>query len=80
MYRSLTQEEWEQEEHKAKHSPFMVSLHQKLGPHAEMRDLVELGVGGTPQCDSYEYELKYAEMIPMLDEELEVIPNWGTSM
>ena len=45
MYWALTQEEWQ--ECKAKCSFFMASLNQILGPHTEVRDLVELGVEDT---------------------------------
>ena len=55
----------------------MVSLHQKLGLHAELRDLVELGVEDTPQYDPYEDESQNAQMFPMLDEQPEVTTERG---
>ena len=65
-YQALIQEEWKQEECNAKHSSFMVSLHQKLGPHAELRDLVELGVEDTPQYDLYEDDLQNVKILKNL--------------
>ena len=56
MYQALTQKEWEHEEWKNELSLFMLSLHQTLGPHTVLRDLVELGVEETPQYDPYEDE------------------------
>ena len=47
LYQVLTQEEWKWEECNAECSSFMASLHQKLGPCNELRDLVELGVEDT---------------------------------
>ena len=64
IYLALSQEEWEWEECKAKHISFMASLHQKLGPCTELRDLVDLGVEDTPQHDPYEDELENAETFP----------------
>ena len=55
----------------------MESLHQKLGPHAGLRDLVELGVQETPQYDPYEDELQDAKTFPIFDEEPDVTPEWG---
>ena len=48
-----------------------------LGPCARLSDLVNLGVEETPQYDPYEDKLQNAEIIPMLNEEPEVIPEWG---
>ena len=56
MYQAPTQEEWEWEECKAKCSSFIESLHQRLDPHAEVRDWVELGVEDTLQNNPYEDE------------------------
>ena len=58
MYQALNQEEWEQEEYKAEHSLFMESLHQRLGPHAMVRDLVELDVEDVSQYDPYDNKLQ----------------------
>ena len=55
----------------------MASLHQKLCPHADVIDLVELGVEETLQYDPYEDKLQNAKMFPMLDKEPEVTPEWG---
>ena len=44
MYQALSQGEWEQQECKNEQSSFMESLHQAKGPHARLRDLVDLGV------------------------------------
>ena len=55
----------------------MAYLQQKLGPHAEVKDLVELGVEGTPQYNPYEEELQNAEIFPMLDKGPEVTPECG---
>ena len=62
---------------KAEHIFIMASLHEKLHLHAVLRVLVELGVEDIPQYDPHEDELSNAKMFPMLDEEPEVIPNWG---
>ena len=77
MYQALTQDEWEWEGCKNEHSFFMESLHQALGPHARLSDLVNLGVEETPQDDPYEDGLQNAETFPMLDEEPEVTPEGG---
>ena len=55
----------------------MESIHQRLGPQAEMGNLVELGVEDTPQYDQYDDKLQNAETFPMLDKEPEVTPEWG---
>ena len=55
----------------------MESLHHRFGPHAERRDLVELGVEDMLLYDPYEYKAQNAETFPMLDEEPEVTPEWG---
>ena len=70
MHHALTQEEWEQEECKAEHSSFMESLHQRFGPCAVVRDLVELGAEDTPQYDPHEDDSQNAETLPILDK------NW----
>ena len=77
MYQALTQEKWKQEECKAKHSSFMASLHLKLGPLTELRDLVDVVVEDTLQYDPYEEGSHNAEMFLMFDEEPEVAPEWG---
>ena len=41
----------------------MESLHQRLGPHAKVRDLVKLGEKDTLQYDPYEDELQNAETL-----------------
>ena len=56
---------------------FSESLCQRLGPHAMMRGLVELGVKDTLQYDPYEKKSQNAKMLPILDEEVEVTPEWG---
>ena len=61
----------------SQYSLFMVSLHQKLGLCAEVRDLVELGVEDTSQNNPYEDKLQNAKMCPILDEEPEVTPELG---
>ena len=55
----------------------MEFLHQVLGPHAKLRDLVDLGVEVTPQYDPYKDEFQNAETLPMLDEKSEKAPEWG---
>ena len=55
----------------------MESLHQRLGHHALVRDLVKLAVEETLQCDPYEDKLQSANMLPIVDEEWEVAPEWG---
>ena len=62
MYQAIPQKVWEQEECKAKHSLFMESLYQRLGPCTEVRDLVELGMEDTPQYDPY---VQNVEIFPM---------------
>ena len=57
-------------------SSFMESLHQRLGHHAEVRDLVELGVKYTLQYNPYDDKSWNAEMFPILDKESEVTPEW----
>ena len=79
-YQALTQKEWEWEECKAKHSSFVESLYQRLGPHAEARDLVGMGVEVTLQYDPYEDESQNAKTFPMLDKETEVTQSGGTNM
>ena len=74
MVRSFIGEEWKWEECKNEGSSFTVSLHQKLGPHPELRDLVALGVEDTPQYDRYEDKLQISKMLPMLGKEPEVTP------
>ena len=54
----------------------MESLHQRLSPHAEVRDLVELSVEDTLQYDPYKDKLKNAKTLPFLNEEPEVTPEW----
>ena len=54
----------------------MEPLHQRLGPHAMGRDLVDLGVEYTLQYDPYEDESKNAKTFPILDEEPEVPQEW----
>ena len=58
----------------------MASLYQKMGPPAGLRDLVGLCMEDTIQYDPYENKLQNAKMFPMLDEEPEVTPEWGTSI
>ena len=48
---------------------FMESLHQRLDPCAQVRDLVELGVEDMLQYDLYEDKSQNAEMFSILDEE-----------
>ena len=40
---------------------FIKLLHQRLGPHAIVEDLAELGIWGMPQYDPYEDELQNVE-------------------
>ena len=47
-YCALTQEEWKEEECKQEYSSFMESIHLRFGPHAMVRDQVELSVEDTP--------------------------------
>ena len=63
-YQALNQQDWEQEECKAKHNSFIASLHQKLGPCSELRDLVEVGAEDTPQFDPYEENHKMLKCFP----------------
>ena len=79
-YQAQTQDEWEWEEWKTECSLFTESLHQRLDPHAEVRDLVKLGVEDTPQYNPYENELQNGETFPILDEEPEVTPKGGGPM
>ena len=58
----------------------MASLHHKLGPGAEVRDLVELGVENMPKCYSYVDKSQNAEIFSILDEEPEVTSEWGENM
>ena len=53
----------------------MESLRQAMGPHARLRDLVNLGVEETLQYDPYEDELQNAKMLCILHEEPEVTPK-----
>ena len=53
----------------------MASLHQRLGPNIEVRDLVELGVEDTSQYDPYEDKLQNAEMFPMVDKDPAATPG-----
>ena len=55
----------------------MESLYQRFGPHAMMRDQVELGVDDTLQYDQYVNESQNTKMFPILDKEPEVNPKWG---
>ena len=55
----------------------MESLYQRLGPHFEVGDLVELGVEGMPEYDPYENKLQNAKTFPVLNEEPEVTPKLG---
>ena len=55
----------------------MESLQQVMGPHARLRDLVNMSVEETMQYDPYEDESQNAETFPMLDKEPEVTPEWG---
>ena len=55
----------------------MELLYQRLGPHAMMGDLVELGAEDTLQFDPYEDESQNAKTFPILDEEPEVTLKWG---
>ena len=43
----------------------MESLHEKLGPYAEVRDLVKQGVEDTPQYDPYENTSQTAKTCPI---------------
>ena len=52
-------------------------LHQRLGPHAMARDLVELSVEDTPYYDLYEDKSQIDKVFPMLDVEPKVTPEWG---
>ena len=58
----------------------MESLHQRLGPCAMVRDLVELGVEDTPQYNPYEDKLHKVEIFPILDKEPEITLEWGGSV
>ena len=49
-----------------------------LGPHAELRDVVELGVEDILQYDPYEDKLQNAKTFPMLVKEPEVRHEWGS--
>ena len=58
----------------------MESLHQRLGPHAMVRDLVELGVEDRPWYDPYKDELQNADMSPILNEEPEATQSGRANM
>ena len=58
----------------------METSYQKLGNHAEMWDLVGLGVKVTPQYDPYEDKLQDAKTFHMLCIEPDVTPEWKTNM
>ena len=73
---SFTQEELEWKECKAKCSLFTESLHQRLGHHAMMANLVELGAKDATQYDPYEDKSQNAQTFPIMDEEPEVAPEW----
>ena len=77
MYQALTKKNQEWDECKAEQSFLMELLHQRLGPHAMLGDLVELGAEDTPQYDPYADDSQNAETFHMLDEEPEVTPKWG---
>ena len=53
-YQALAQEECEWDKCKAEHSLFMELPQKKLGPHAMVRDLVEVGVEDALQYDPHE--------------------------
>ena len=54
----------------------MEFLHQKLGPQAMVRDLVELGVKDTPPNNPYEDKSQNAETVLMLYKEPELFSEW----
>ena len=58
----------------------MKSLHQVLGPHTRLRDLVDLGVEKTLQYDPYEDDLQNAEVFPMLMKNQRLYQSKGTNM
>ena len=55
----------------------MESLHQRFGPHTEVKDLAELGIVDMPQYETYKDESQNADTFPALDKEPEVTPDWG---
>ena len=55
----------------------MESLHQRLDPHAEVRDIVKKNVKDTLQYIPYEEKLQNVETFPILDEEPEITLDWG---
>ena len=58
----------------------MESLHDVMGLHSMLSNLVNLEVEETLQYDPYEYKSQNAETFPMLDEEPEVTQIWVTNM
>ena len=55
----------------------MKALHQRLGHHAMVRDLVELGVEDMLQYNPHEDKSQNAKTFPILDKEPEVTPELG---
>ena len=53
----------------------MASLHQRLDPLTNMKDIVELSMEDTLQYDPYKDDLQNAEMFPILDEGQEATPE-----
>ena len=57
----------------------MELLHQRLGPHAMVDDLAELGADDTLQYDLHEDKSQNAETFLTVEEEPEVTPEWETA-
>ena len=74
-YKMLTQDELEWKDCKAKQSLFMESLHQSLGPHATVNDLVKLGSNDTKQYNLCEDESQNDETFPFYEKEPEITPE-----
>ena len=55
----------------------MAPLHERVGPCAMVKDLVELGVKNTLQYDPCEDQSQNAKTFPILDKEPEVSSGWG---
>ena len=58
----------------------MEMLHQRLGPHALVGDLVELGIDDTPQYDPYEDESQNTENSPVCMKNQRKPQSGGTNM
>ena len=54
----------------------MEYLHQRLGPHAMVSDVREMGKEDTPQYDPYEVKSQNAITFPILDDDPDVTPGW----